>query len=152
LELRFRLGNESERSVLMDRAEPGTTPYLDGLSPPALAAFFGRCLVTKLPASADLISIKPQEASHGALAKGVSTNVPIQLPRRLGNRHFDGSRGARVDREARVYLESDLPNETHLAAVSARGQCAGLLPDYRSKLCVAGSRSRGGFDPWVLND
>lgn len=43
-ELQFRLGNESQRSPLSSRAEPGTTPYLDGLSPPALAAFFGCCL------------------------------------------------------------------------------------------------------------
>jgi len=43
-----------------------------------------------------------KEASHGTLAKIISTNVSIQFFRGLDDRRFDVSRGARVIRSARA--------------------------------------------------
>ena len=49
-----------------------------------------------------------KEASHESLAKIISTNVSIQFLRRVDDRRFDVSRGARVHRSACARLESGL--------------------------------------------
>jgi hypothetical protein len=49
-----------------------------------------------------------KEASHGTLAKIISTNVSIQFFRGLDDRRFDVSRGARVHRSARARVGSGL--------------------------------------------
>jgi hypothetical protein len=64
---------------------PGTYHPDDGLSaPPCWGHFFWAQVVTKSPAFPAII-LETQGASHGALAKSVSTRVPIQLHRLLGN-------------------------------------------------------------------
>jgi hypothetical protein len=57
---------------------------------------------------APIASLRNEEASHGALAKIIFTNVSIQFLRRLDDWRFDVSRGARVYRPARARLKSGL--------------------------------------------
>ena len=85
---------------------PGTSKLRPQFAPRAGADSFGT-VVTKPPALPRCFNEK-QGTSRGALAKIISTNVSIQSLRRLDDRRFDVSRGARVHRSACARLASGL--------------------------------------------
>jgi hypothetical protein len=71
-----------------------------------LGAVYLRTSSHETASFAPIASMRSEEASHGALAKIRSTRVSIQFLRRLDDRRFGVSRGARVYRPARVRLSS----------------------------------------------
>jgi hypothetical protein len=80
---------------------------LSASAPPALRPFLWAQVVTKPPALPGCFNEK-QGASRGALAKIMSTNVPVQFLCRLDDRGFDVSWGARVYRSACARIGSGL--------------------------------------------
>ena len=85
-----------------------------------------------------------KEASHGTLAKIISTNVSVQFLRRLGNRRVGVARGARVHRSARVRVESGLAGRagTSLGYPSAISL---FLPINMAHLHAGAARMRGAI-------
>ena len=85
-----------------------------------------------------------EEASHGALAKSVSTNIPSQLHRGMGNRRVDVSGGARGHRETRIHLSRfpvcANPSVGSESALSV-GIFAGFVAYVRSPVTLAVSQA-----------
>jgi hypothetical protein len=85
---------------------------------------------------APIASPRSEEASHGALAKIISTNVSIQFLRRLDDRRFDVNGRARVYRPARVRLKSGL--DGRVGRLSVPRQNHFLNPGHFSRWSVTG--------------
>ncbi len=106
---------------------------------PALRPFLWAQVVTKPPALPRCFNEK-QGASRGALAKIISTNVPVKFLCRLDDRRFDVSRGARVYRSACARIGSGLDRRagTSLRYASREWNCK--QPDQNER----GRRQRSG--------
>ena len=91
----------------MPALPPGTSKLRPQLAP-ALGPILLGTSRHETASIARLLHWRNEEASHGALAKIIFTNVSVQFLRRLGNRRVGLARVARVHRSARVRVESGL--------------------------------------------
>jgi hypothetical protein len=88
-------------------SRPQGTPS-DGPSVPHAGAISLGTSRHETASFAPIASLRNEEASHGPLAKVISSTVSIQFIRRLDDRRFDVGRGAGVYRPARARLRERL--------------------------------------------
>ena len=116
-------------------SRPQGTPS-DGPSVPHAGAISLGTSRHETASFAPIASLRNEEASHGPLAKVISSTVSIQFIRRLDDRRFDVNGRARVYRPARVRLKSGL--DGRVGRLSVPRQNHFLNPGHFSRWSVTG--------------